>query len=150
MAAQRRRAASSTQAARLSGVAFAWLGTIATLVAVIAILLGSPARAHDLAPLSGFGDLQRRFGEIAPLAAAFLASLVAAIVAAMVGSRRLDAVGGGLQLFVLGAVVDICILGAAGRIGHSVDGGVLAATLICVAGGSAIAAGGIVALLGRE
>jgi hypothetical protein len=131
-------------------VALAWLGTIATLVAVIAILLGSPARAHDLAPVTGLGDLERRFGEIAPLVAAFLAAMVAAIVAALIGSRRLDAVGGGLQLFVLGVAVDACVLGAAGRVGHSVDGGVLGATLVCVAGGAAIAAGGIVALLGRE
>jgi len=150
MAAQRQRAAPNTQAARLSGVAFAWLGTSATLIAVVAILLGSPARAHDLAPITGLGDLTRRFGEIAPLTAACLAAVVAAIVAALVGSRRLDAVGGGLQLLVLGVAVDFCVLGAAGRVGHSVDGGVLAATLVCVAGGSAIAAGGIVALLGRE
>ena len=119
MAAQRQRSAPNTQAARLSGVAFAWLGTGVTLVAVVAILFGTPARAHDLPPITGFGDFTRRFGEIAPLTAASLAALVAAIVATMIGSRRLDPVGGGLQLFVLGAAVDACVLGAAGRVGRA-------------------------------
>jgi hypothetical protein len=146
----RQRAAANTQAARLSGVAFAWLGTLATVIAVIAILIGSPARAHDLAPLAGPGDISRRFGEIAPLVSAFVAAVVAAIVAALIGARRLDPVGGGFQLVVLGVAVDACVLGATGRVGHSIDGGVLGATLVCVAGGSAIIAGGIVALLGRE
>lgn len=150
MAAYRQRAATNTQAARLSAVAFAWLGTTATLIAVIAILVGNPTRAHDLAPLTGPGDVGRRFGEIAPLLAAAAAAVVAAVVAAFVGARRLDPIGGGIQLVVLGGAVVACILGVSGRVGHSVDGGVLITALLCVAGGSAISAGGIISLLGRE
>ncbi len=150
MAANRRRAAANSQAARLSAVVFVWLGTIATFVAAIAILLGKPDEAHDLLPIAGFGDLTRRFGEIAPILAALFAALVAAVVVSFVGARRLDAPLGGFELFVLGAVVVVCILGMSGRIGHAADGSVLRATLGCVAGGAAIAAGGIVALLGRE
>ena len=82
--------------------------------------------------------------------AATVAGVVAAVVAAMVGARRLDPVGGGLQLIVLGGVAVGCVLAESGRIGHAVDGGVLGATLVCVAAGAAIAAGGIVAMLGRE
>jgi hypothetical protein len=149
MTAYRPKTSPNTQAARLSAVAFAWLGAVAVLIAVFAILVGSPNRAYDLAPIGGLGDLGRRFGEISPLVAATVAGIVAAVVAAFVGARRLDAVGGGLQLFVLGGVVLACVAGEFGRIGHSADGGVLIATLVCVAGGAAIAAGGIVALLGR-
>jgi len=134
----------------MSAVAFAWVGTIATLVAAISILVGAPEQARDLAPLGGLGDLTRRFGEFAPIVAAMASGIVAAVVAAMIGSRRLDPVAGGLQLFVLGAVTVACVLGATGRVGHATDGSVMIATLCCVAGGAAIAAGGIVALLGRE
>lgn len=150
MAAYRRRASTNTQAARLSAVVFAWFGAVAVLIAVLAILLGSPARAYDLAPLGGLHDLERRFGEISPLVAAALAGIVAAVVAALVGARRLDPIGGSAQLLVLGGVVLVCVIGESGRIGHSAEGGVLGATLLCVAGGSAIVAGGIVSLLGRE
>ena len=150
MAGYRRRAATNSLAARVSAVAFAWLGTVATLVAAFAILVGAPDRAHDLAPLGGPGDVIGRFGEIAPVLAAVTAACVAAIVAAFIGSRRLDAAVGGLELFVLGGVVLVCILGMSGRVGHTLDGSVMRATLGCVAGGATIAAGGIVALLGRE
>jgi len=150
MAAHRRRAAANSQAARLSAVVFVWLGTVATLVAATAILLGKPDEAHDLLPIGGFGDLARRVGEFAPIVAALVAAVVAAVVVSFVGARRLDALFGGCELFVLGAVVVISILGMSGRIGHAADGSVLRATLACVAGGAAIAAGGIVALLGRE
>jgi hypothetical protein len=140
----------NTGAARLSAVVFTWLGAVALILAVFAILVGSPSKAYDLAPLGGLGDLTRRFGEFSPLVAASVAVVVASVVAAMVGARRLDPVAGGLQLVVLGGVAVACVLGEAGRIGHAADGGVLSATVVCVAGAAAVVAGGIVAMLGRE
>src|SRR5512140_444991 len=111
MAAYRRRAAANSQAARVSAVVFVWLGTIATLVAATAILIGKPDEAHDLLPVAGPGDLTRRFGEFAPILAALVAALLAAVVASLVGARRLDAPLGGFELFVLGTVVVVCVLG---------------------------------------
>jgi hypothetical protein len=150
MATYRQRTSPNTQAARLSAVVFTWLGAVALILAVFAILVGSPAPAYDLAPLGGLGDLTRRFGEFSPLVAASVAVIVAAVIAAMIGARRLDPVAGGLQLVLLGGVAVACVLGESGRIGHTVDGGVLTPTVICVAAAAAVVAGGIVSMLGRE
>jgi hypothetical protein len=150
MAAQRQRAAPNTQAARASGMFFAWLGAVAALAGVISILTGSPSRAHDLAPLAGPGDVVSRLREIAPLLSAGAAAFVAAVIAMLSGSRRLDPVAAAIQLLILGTVVDVCVLGASNRIGHAADGSVLGAAILCVLGGSSIVAGAIVTSLGRE
>ena len=133
-----------------SATAFPVAGAFLVLLGSGSILAGQPAQAHDLAPLTGLKDLFDRFGEVAPLLSACIAATVAAAVALTVASRRLDAVAAALELLVLGAVVEACIIGSAGRIGHATDGTVLGAAVVCVMGGAAIFAGGIVALLARE
>ncbi|MGA3057781.1 MAG: hypothetical protein ABSE70_07070, partial [Candidatus Limnocylindrales bacterium] len=68
----------------------------------------------------------------------------------LVAARRLDALAAAIELLILGAVIEICVLGAIGRIGHATDGSVLGAAVVCVMGGTAVFAAGIVALLARE
>jgi hypothetical protein len=150
MAAQRPTAASGASAALASAVAFASAGGVLVLVGAASILTGTPAQAHDLAPIGGWGDLPRRFGEIAPLLSAAIAAVVAGGVAMLAAARRLDAVAAALELMVLGAVIEVCVLGAVARIGHATDGSVLGAAVVCVMGGTAVFAGGIVALLARR
>jgi hypothetical protein len=147
---QRETAASSARAALVSAVGFAGVGGLIVLLGAASILTGTPAQAHDLAPLTGPGDLFTRFGEMAPLLSAAIAALVAGAVAVLVAARRLDALAAATELLILGAVIEVCILGAVGRIGHSTDGGVLGAAVVCLMGGTAVFAGGIVALLARR
>lgn len=150
MAARRPVGASNAGAALASAVGFASLGGFLVLLGAASILAGNPARAHDLVPLGGVGDIPTRFGEVAPLVSATIAALVVWAVAVLVAARRLDALAAAVELLILGAVIQACILGAIGRIGHATDGSVLGATVVCLMGGTAVFAGGIVALLARE
>jgi hypothetical protein len=150
MAAQRPIAGSNARAALASAVGFAGFGGFLVLLGAVSILTGTPAQAHDLVPLAGLGDIPRRLGEVAPLVSATIAALVVGAVAVLVAARRLDALAAAIELLVLGAVIEGCVLGAIGRIGHATDGSVLGAAVVCVMGGTAVFAGGIVALLARE
>jgi hypothetical protein len=150
MAAGRRVAAPNAAAARTSGIVFALLGAAAVLGGVVSILLGLPSAAHDLAPLTGPGDAVARFGQIAPLVSAGIAALVAGWIAILTARRRLDPWAASLELLVLGIAVCACTAGAIGRVGHAANGDVLPAAVVCMMGGAALVAGGIVALLGHE
>jgi hypothetical protein len=114
------------------------------------VLLGVPAAAHDLVPVAGLGDATARLGQTAPVLSAGIAAIMALVIAALLAEDRLAAPAAALELLVLGLAVDICAGGAVGRIGHATDGGVLVATVVCLMGGVSIAAGGVVAALGRE
>jgi hypothetical protein len=150
MAAQGRAAAPNARAARISGVAFSVGGAIVVVGGVASILAGRPAVAHDLAPLSGLGDLTQRFGQTAPILSAAVAALLVVFVAGLLALRRLDATAASLELVVLGLVIVFSIGGALGRVGHATDGGVMGAAVAGLMGGTAVLAGGIVAVLGRE
>ena len=102
---------------------------------VISILSGKPAAAHDLAPLSGPGDLIPRLGQMAPILSAAIAAVVAVAVVALMTARRLAPVAASIELLILGLAIDVCVGGATGRIAHSTDGGVMAATVACMMGG---------------
>lgn len=149
MAAQRPAATSSARAALASAVAFAGFGGLLVLFGAWSILTGTPAQAHDLVPLSGIGDIPRRFGEVSPLLSAAIAAVVAGAVAVLAAARRLDSRAAALELLVLGAVVEVCVIGGVGRIGHATDGSVLGAAVVCLMGGTSVFAGGIVALLAQ-
>jgi hypothetical protein len=140
----------NARAARVSGVLFAVAGAAAILGGIGAILLGRPEAAHGLTPLGGPLDLVSRFGEVAPILSAAIAALVAAAIAVMTARRTLDSRAAAVELMVLGLVVEVCILGALGRVGHAVDGSVLPATVGCLMGGAAVVAGGVIAMLGHE
>ncbi len=131
-------------------MAFAVGGAIVVIGGVVSMLVGQPEAAHDLAPLTGPGDLVARFGQMAPLLAAVVAAAVVIGVSLLLASRRLDPAAAAIELLVLGAAIDVCIGGAAGRIGHATTGGVLGAAVACVMGGTAVIAGGIVGVLSRE
>jgi hypothetical protein len=150
MAAGRPVAAPNARAARISGLAFAVGGAVVVIGGVVSILLGRPDAAHDLAPVTGPADLVGRFGQMAPVLAAATAALVVVVVAALLALRRLNPVAASVELLVLGLVIDLCIGGAAGHIGHATSGAVLGAAVACLMGGAAVVAGGIVASLGRE
>jgi hypothetical protein len=64
--------------------------------------------------------------------------------------RRLAPPVASFELLILGLAIDVCIGGAAGRIGHATGGSVLGSTVVCLMGGTAVVAGGIIAVLGRE
>lgn len=149
-AAQRPVGASSARAALASAVGFACLGALFVLLGLVSILTATPAQAHDLAPLAGIGDITRRSGEVAPLLSATIAALVVVAVAVLLAARRLDALAAAVELLVLGLVIEGCVLGTVGRIGHATDGSVLGAAVVCMMGGTAVIASGIVALLARE
>jgi hypothetical protein len=138
------------RAARISGAAFAAGGALVVVGGVASILSGTPSAAHDLAPLAGLTDVTGRFGQMAPVLSAAVAAIVVAAVAGLLVSRRLEPQAAAIELLVLGLAIDMCIGGAAGRIGHATDGGVLGAAVVCLMGGTAVVAGGIVAALGRE
>jgi hypothetical protein len=140
----------NARAARASGVLFAVAGAAAVLGGVGAILVGWPEAAHGLMPLGGPSDLASRFGEVAPVLSAAIAALVAAAIAVMTASRTLDSRAAALELIVLGLVVGVCVLGALGRVGHAADGSVLPAAVVCLMGGAAVLAGGVIAMLGHE
>ncbi|MGA3031200.1 MAG: hypothetical protein ABSE58_10805 [Candidatus Limnocylindrales bacterium] len=131
-------------------MAFAVGGAIVVIGGVASVLAGQPEAAHDLAPLATPGDLVARFGQMAPLLAAAVAAAVVIGVALLLALRRLDPVAAAIELLVLGAAIDVCIGGAAGRIGHATNGDVLGAAVTCVMGGTAVVAGGIVGVLSRE
>ena len=150
MAGQQSSAAPNARAARVSGAAFAIGGAIAVLFGVASIVTGMPNAAHDLAPLAGPADLVARFGQMAPIFSAVLGALVVVAVAAMMLRRRLAPPVASFELLILGLAIDVCIGGAAGRIGHATGGSVLGSTVVCLMGGTAVVAGGILAVLGRE
>jgi hypothetical protein len=120
------------------------------LAGIVSILIGVPAAAHDLSPVAGPRDMLGRFGEMASLLSAGVAAMVAIGVAVLLVFRRLEPVAAATELFVLGLAVEACIGGAAGRVGHAVDGGVLKATVVCVMGGMGVIAGALISALGRE
>ncbi|MGD0861867.1 MAG: hypothetical protein ABSA21_03805 [Candidatus Limnocylindrales bacterium] len=138
------------QPARLSAVAFGALGTGLVTGGVVSIAAGIPHRAYDMAPLSGPADLVGRLGEISPLVAAALAALVVASVVVLLGARRLRAASAAAELLVLGVALEVCVIGASGRIGYAADGSVLLAGVACISGGSAVIAAGLLAALVRE
>jgi hypothetical protein len=150
MAPHRPRTAPNARAARISGAAFAVAGAAVVVAGVVSILTGTPNAAHDLAPLTAPADLADRFGQVAPVVSAAVAALVAAVVAALLGTRRLAPLAAAIELLVLGLAIDACIGGAVGRIGHATDGAVLGSTVACLMGGTAVVAGGIIAVLGHE
>jgi hypothetical protein len=143
-------AAANARAARVSGALFAVFGALAVLVGVGSVLLGVPAVAHDLVPVAGLGDATARLGQTAPVLSSGIAALMALVIAALLAGERLAAPAAALELLVLGLAIEICVGGAVGRIGHATDGGVLVATVVCLMGGVSVAAGGVVAALGRE
>jgi hypothetical protein len=137
-------------AARISGSLFAAAGSVAVVAGVLSILLGNPAAAHDLAPLAGPGDLFGRLAQLSPVVSAGIAGVVAGVVAALLISRRLDPFAAAVELLILGAAIDGCIAGVVSRIGQATDGSVMLATVAVLMGGSALMAGGFIALLGRR
>jgi hypothetical protein len=137
-------------AARLSGVVFGALGAGLVLAGVISIATGVPHQAHNMAPLAGPGEIGGRQGEISPLLAAALAALVAAGVVLLLGARRLNPVSAAAELIVLGAAIEVCVVGAIGRIGYAADGSVLMAGVACLMGGAAVIAAGLIAAMVRE
>ncbi len=134
----------------MSGGGFAVGGAVVVIGGIASILAGTPGAAHDLAPLTGPADVVTRFGQVAPLLAAFAAAVVAVPIAGLIALRRLPPVAAALELLVLGLVIEVCIGGASGRVGHSTDGGVLYSTVACVMGGIAVIAGSIISMLGRD
>ena len=150
MAGQRPVAAPGGRAARISGGEFAVGGALLVLGGVASILAGRPEVAHDLAPLTGPADLVGRFGQMAPILAAAVAAALVVVVAGMLAFGRLQPLAAAIELLILGLVIEVCIGGAVGRIGHSTDGRVLGAAVACLMGGTAVVAGGIVAVLGHE
>lgn len=137
-------------AARLSGVAFGALGTGLVLAGVISIATGVPHQAHNMAPLAGPGEIGGRLGEISPLLAAGLAALVVAGVVLLLGARRLNPVSAAAELIVLGAAIEVCVVGAIGRIGYAADGSVLLAGVACLMGGAAVMAAGLITVMVRK
>jgi hypothetical protein len=79
-----------------------------------------------------------------------IAAVVAIGVAVLLVVRRLDPAAAATELLVLGVAMAACIGGAAGRVGHAVDGGVLTATVICMMGAMSVVAGALASALGRE
>jgi hypothetical protein len=150
MAAQRPRTAPNATGARVSGASFALGGAALVLIGIGSILTGNPNTARDLAPLAGPGDLLGRFGEVAPIVSAAIAAIVAGAVGILLATRRLTPLAAAMELLILGLAVAVCIAAASGRVGHATDGAVLGATVACLMGGTAIVAGGIIAVLGHE
>jgi len=153
MAAQQPTKASrapNARAARLSGAAFAIGGAGLVIAGAVSILTGSPSPAYDLAPMAGPADVFARFGQVAPVVAAAVASIVAVVVAALLALRRLEPLAAAIELAILGLAIAACIAGAAARVGYATDGSVLGSAVICLMGGTAVVAGGIIAVLGHE
>ena len=153
MAAQRSTNASKApiaRAARVSGAVFALGGAGLVIAGTVSILVGRPTPAYDLAPLAGPADVVTRFGQVAPVVAAAIAAIVAAVVAALLAMRRLEPLAAAVELAILGLAIGACIAGAAARVGYATDGSVLGSTVACLMGGTAVVAGGIIAVLGHE
>ena len=138
------------RAARLSAVAFGTFGTGLVLAGVISIATGIPRQAYNLAPLGGPAEVGRRLGEISPLVAAALAAVVVAAIVLMLATRRLRPLVAASELIVLGAAIEVCVLGASGRIGYAADGSVLLAGIFCLTGGVSVLAAGLLAALVPE
>lgn len=142
--------ATQGRAARLSAVAFGCFGTGLVIAGVVSIATGIPHRAYNMAPLAGPADAGGRLGEISPLIAALLAALVVASIVLMLATRRLRPDAAAVELAVLGAAIEVCAVGAIGRIGYAADGSVLLAGVACLTGGVAVVAAGALAALVRE
>ncbi len=140
----------ATRLARTSATAFGAGGVALVLGGMASIATGTPDRAYGLAPLAGIGDVFGRAGELTPLIAAIVAALVAASVVAQLALRRSSPPSAASELVVLGAAVLVCVAGSIGRLGYSLDGGVLEAGVACLTGGVALVAAGAVAFLVRE
>ena len=140
----------SARAARLSGAAFARGGAGLAVAGAVSILTGSPNPAYDLAPLAGPADVFARFGQVAPVVSAAVAASVAAGIALLLAARRLEPRAAAIELAILGLAIAACIAGAAARVGYATDGSVLGSAVICLMGGTAVVAGGIIAVLGHE
>jgi hypothetical protein len=138
------------QAARLSAFAFGVLGAGLVAAGVVSIATGIPHPAYNLAPLSGPVDLLRRLGEVTPLLAAGLGAVVVAWLALMLVSGRLRPATAALELIVVGLAVEVCVVGAIGRLGYAPDGTVLVAGVACVTGGASAIAAGLLAALVHE
>ncbi len=150
MAVERPRQAPNARAARYSGAAFAIGGAAVVVAGVLSILTGSPNPAHDLTPLHGLGDIASRFGQVALVLSAAIAAAVAAVVAALLATNRLTPLAAAVELLILGLAIEVCIGAALGRVGYATDGSVLGSTIACLMGGTAVVAGGIIAVLGQE
>jgi hypothetical protein len=144
------RATPNAGAARVSGALFAVAGGLTVAVGAASILLGNPAAAHGLAPIAGPGDLVGRFAQLMPVASVGVAGVVAVVVAVLLMRRRLDPFAAALELLILGSAVDGVIAGVQSRVGYATDGSVMMATVAVLMGGSALIAGGIIALLGHR
>ena len=142
--------APSARAARLSGAAFAIGGAGLAVAGAISILTGSPTPAYDLAPLGGPADVWTRFGQVAPVVSAAVGAIVAAGIALLLAARRLEPRAAAVELAILGLAIVACVAGAAARVGYATDGSVLGSAVICLMGGAAVVAGGIIAVLGHE
>jgi len=142
--------AKDRRTARLSAVAFGTFGAGLVLVGVLSIATGIPHQAHNMAPLAGPADVGGRLGEVSPLIAAVLAAGVVAWIVVMLATRRLRPDTAAAELMVLGAAIEICVVGAIGRIGYSADGSVLLAGVACLTGGAAVGAAGVLTALVRE
>jgi hypothetical protein len=135
---------------RLSGLAFGTFGAALVLAGALSIATGVPSAARDLRPVGGLGDVTGRLGELLPLFSAVVAALVAASVAVLLATRKLRPSAASLELIVLGVAIEVCVLGAAGRIGYATDGSVLVAAVACLSGGVAVLAAGVVTALTGE
>jgi hypothetical protein len=146
MLAQGRRDLTHDRAARPSGIAFGVLGALLTIAGVVSVVTGMPSAAHGLAPLAGIGTLGTRYGEFSLLLSAGMAAIVAGSIVALMSARRLHPGQAGIELIVLGAAIEVCVLAAGSRVGYAVDGSVLPATVACMTGGAAIVASGVVCI----
>lgn len=142
--------AKDRRTARLSAVAFGTFGAGLVLVGVLSIATGIPHQAHNMAPLAGPADVGGRLGEVSPLIAAVLAAGVVAWIVVMLATRRLRPDTAAAELMVLGAAIEICVVGAIGRIGYAADGSVLLAGVACLTGGASVVAAGALTALVRE
>jgi hypothetical protein len=75
-----------------------------------------------------------------------MAAIVAGSIVALMSARRLHPGQAGIELIVLGAAIEVCVLAAGSRVGYAVDGSVLPATVACMTGGAAIVASGVVSI----
>jgi len=153
MAAQQPTKASrapNARAARLSGAAFAIGGAGLAVAGAVSILTGSPNPAYDLARWPDLRKSSTGFGQVAPVVSAAVAAIVAAGVALLLAARRLEPRAAAVELAILGLAIAACIAGGAARVGYATDGSVLGSAVICLMGGTAVVAGGIISVLGHE
>ena len=106
-----------------------------------------PARPTTWRRSPGPAEVGGRLGEISPLVAAALAAAVVASIVLMLATRRLRPLAAASELIVLGAAIEVCVLGAIGRIGYATDGSVLLAGIFSLTGGVSVLAAGLLAAL---